>query len=122
MLAAEVLMITPYVRDCIIDPDKTSLIADAIATGGSQYGMQTFDQDILRLVQSEIVTIDDALRWVTNVEEFKMKLRGITSGSAASTVTKPEADGKASTLAAAREGVVWVKESGSPGCRLRAPW
>ncbi len=31
-----------------------------------------------------IVTIEEALRWVTNVEEFKMRLRGITPGSALS--------------------------------------
>jgi twitching motility protein PilT len=81
-LAAEVLMMTPYVRDCVVDPDKTSLIPDAIVAGGSQYGMQSFDQDILRLVQEDVVTIEEAFRWVTNAEEFKMKLRGITSGSA----------------------------------------
>jgi hypothetical protein len=28
------------------------------------------------------VTVEEALRWVTNVEEFKMRLRGITPGSA----------------------------------------
>jgi hypothetical protein len=27
------------------------------------------------------VTIEEALRWVTNVEEFKMRLRGITPGA-----------------------------------------
>jgi twitching motility protein PilT len=95
-LAAEVLIATPYVRDCIIDADKTSLIADAIVAGGSQYGMQSFDQDILRLVQTDQVTIEEAFRWVTNVEEFKMRLRGITSGSAA--------DASKATLAAAAAG------------------
>jgi twitching motility protein PilT len=84
VLAAEVLITTPYVRDCIEDPDKTSMIADAIVAGVSQYGMQSFDQAILRLCQQNLVTIEEALRWVTNVEEFKMRLRGITPGSAAS--------------------------------------
>ena len=28
-----------------------------------------------------LVTIEEALRWVTNVEEFKMRLRGITPGA-----------------------------------------
>ena len=94
-LAAEVLMVTAYVRDCIIDPDKTSLIADAIVAGGSQYGMQSFDQDILRLVKQEVVTVEEALRWVTNVEEFKMRLRGITSGSAAEATKAAVAAGDA---------------------------
>jgi len=83
-LATEVLIGTPFVRDCIADPTKTSLIADAIASGGSQYGMQTFDQSILSLCQQNVVTVEEALHWVTNVEEFKMRLRGITPGSAAS--------------------------------------
>jgi twitching motility protein PilT len=81
-LAAEVLVSTPYIRDCIEDKHKTSLIADAIVAGVSEYGMQSFDQAILKLCQDELVTIEEAERWVTNVEEFKMRLRGITTGTA----------------------------------------
>jgi twitching motility protein PilT len=81
VLAAEVLVSTPYIKDCIQDPDKTSLIADAIVAGGSEYGMQSFDQAILKLCQDGVVTVAEAERAVTNVEEFRMRLRGITSGS-----------------------------------------
>jgi twitching motility protein PilT len=88
-LAAEVLVATAYIRDCIEDPAKTSLLHDAIVAGGSQYGMQSFDQAILGLVQQNVVSIDEALRWVSNVEEFKMRLRGITSGSATVSVGPP---------------------------------
>ena len=45
--------------------------------------MQNFDQAILALCKQDLVTIDEATKWVTNVEEFKMRLRGITPGSAA---------------------------------------
>jgi twitching motility protein PilT len=83
VLAAEVLIATPYVRDCIADHEKTAAIPDAIVQGVSQYGMQSFDQAILRLCQQNLVTVDEAVHWVTNVEEFKMRLRGITPGSAA---------------------------------------
>jgi twitching motility protein PilT len=86
VLAAEVLVSTPYIKDCIQDPDKTSLIADAIVAGGSEYGMQSFDQAILKLCQEGVVTIEEAERAVTNVEEFKMRLRGITSGTASTMV------------------------------------
>jgi twitching motility protein PilT len=82
-LAAEVLISTPYIKDCITDREKTSLIPDAIAASGSQYGTQTFDQAIIKLVQDELVTVEEALNWVTNVEEFKMRLRGITTGTTA---------------------------------------
>ncbi|MEZ5319664.1 MAG: type IV pilus twitching motility protein PilT [Vicinamibacterales bacterium] len=87
VLAAEVLIATAYIKDCIIDPDKTSLIHDAIVAGGSQYGMQTFDQHIIRLVADEIVTVDEAMRWVTNVEEFKMRLGGITTGTSTASMS-----------------------------------
>jgi twitching motility protein PilT len=80
-LAAEVLISTPYIRDCIQDKDKTSLIADAIVAGVSEYGMQSFDQAILQLCQQDLVTMAEAERGVTNVEEFRMRLRGITSGA-----------------------------------------
>ncbi|HEY5996136.1 MAG TPA: type IV pilus twitching motility protein PilT, partial [Candidatus Deferrimicrobiaceae bacterium] len=44
--ACEVMIATPFIRDCIINKDKTKLIHEAIAAGVSQYGMQTFDQSI----------------------------------------------------------------------------
>ena len=83
VLAAEVLTASALVRDCIADPEKTSGIATAIVQSGPQYGMQSFDQAILELCRQSLVTVEDALQWVTNVEEFKMRLRGITPGSAA---------------------------------------
>ena len=45
--AVEVMITTGYIRDCIINPDKTRMIREAIAAGTSQYGMQTFDQSRL---------------------------------------------------------------------------
>jgi twitching motility protein PilT len=80
-LAAEVLISTPFIRDAIVDRDKTSLIPGAIAAGGSEYGMMTFDQSILQLTQQGSVSVEEAVRWVTNVDEFNMRLRGITPGS-----------------------------------------
>jgi twitching motility protein PilT len=82
VLAAEVLVSTAYVRDCIADMEKTSLIAGAIATGAEAYGMQNFDQSILALCRSGAVTVEEASNWVTNIDEFKMRLAGITPGSA----------------------------------------
>ncbi len=80
-LAAEVMIATPYIRECIGNRDKTAGITDAIVAGAAQYGMQSFDQSILALVNAGTVEADEALRWVTNVEEFKMQLRGITRGA-----------------------------------------
>ncbi len=49
--AVEVMISTPFIRDCIVDKEKTHLIPGAIAAGTSQYGMQTFDQSIFRLYE-----------------------------------------------------------------------
>ncbi len=77
--AVEVLVATPFIRDCIVDKDKTHLIAGAIAQGTSQYGMQTFDQSIFSLFQTEQITYEEALRWASNVDEFKLKVQGIST-------------------------------------------
>ena len=76
--AVEVMITTPLIRDCIVDKEKTYLIPGAIASGTSQYGMQTFDQSIFALFQQERVSYEEALHWVTNVDEFKLKVQGIT--------------------------------------------
>ena len=86
VLACEVLIATALVRDCIADASKTEGLAGAIVQGAPQYGMQSFDQAILKLCKEELVTVEEATKWVTNVEEFKMRLRGITPGSAAAPV------------------------------------
>jgi twitching motility protein PilT len=77
--AVEVMVSTGFIRDCIIDKDKTSMIAGAIASGTSQYGMQTFDQAIFGLYQQGLVTLEEALRWASNVDDFKLKVQGIST-------------------------------------------
>jgi twitching motility protein PilT len=79
--AAEVMIGTPFVRDCIVDKEKTHLIRTAIAQGTSQYGMQTFDQSIFSLFEQKLVTYDEAMRWASNVDEFKLKVQGIATTS-----------------------------------------
>ena len=77
--AVEVMVSTAFIRDAIIDKDKTSMIHSAIAAGTSQYGMQTFDQSIFGLYTQGLVTLEEALRWASNVDEFKLKVQGIST-------------------------------------------
>jgi twitching motility protein PilT len=79
--ACEVMIATPFIRDCIINKDKTKLIHEAIAAGVSQYGMQTFDQSIFQLYKKELISYDEALRRASNPDEFKLKIQGIQSAS-----------------------------------------
>jgi twitching motility protein PilT len=77
--AVEVLITTPFIRDCIMDKDKTHLIPGAIVQGTSQYGMQSFDQSIFALLEQNLVSYEEAMRWVSNVDEFKLKIQGIST-------------------------------------------
>jgi twitching motility protein PilT len=77
--AVEVMISTAFIRDCIVDKDKTHLIPGAIAAGTSQYRMQTFDQSIFGLFEQGLVSYEEALRWASNVNEFKLKVQGIAT-------------------------------------------
>jgi twitching motility protein PilT len=79
--AVEVLITTPFIRECIVDKEKTHLIPPAIAQGTSQYGMQSFDQSIFSLYEQKLVSYEEALRWASNIDEFKLKVQGIASTS-----------------------------------------
>jgi len=75
--AIEVLIATDYIRNAVIDPDKTKLIRQAIALGTSQYGMQTFDQSIYEHYKAGRISYEDALSYATNPDEFKLRVQGI---------------------------------------------
>lgn len=77
--AVEVMIVTPYIRDCIIHPEKTALIREAIAQGTSQYGMQTFDQSLFDLYSRGLITYEDALNGASNPDELKLRMAGIRS-------------------------------------------
>jgi twitching motility protein PilT len=73
------MIATAFIRDCIVDKDKTHLISGAIAAGTSQYGMQTFDQSIYSLFRKKLVSYEDALRYATNKDDFKLKVQGVST-------------------------------------------
>jgi twitching motility protein PilT len=77
--AVEVMISTGYIRDCIMNPDKTRLIRDAIAAGTSQYGMQTFDQSIYDLYSRGLITLEEALMRASNPDEFRLRVQGVRS-------------------------------------------
>jgi twitching motility protein PilT len=79
--AVEVLVATAMIKDCVLDPDKTKTIPDVIEQGALHYGMQTFDQSILGLYKSGLITYEEALRRATNPDDFVLKVKGIQSTS-----------------------------------------
>ena len=79
--AVEILINTPTISDYLLDPEKTPLIHKAMSEGVSQYGMQTFDQALMRLYSEDQIDYDQALKNCSNPAEFDLRARGIQSAS-----------------------------------------
>ncbi len=82
--AVEIMLASARVRECIDDKDKTKQLNDAIAQGFVSYGMQSFDQSLMKLFSSKLITYDEALRQSSNPDDFALKVSGISSTSDAS--------------------------------------
>ena len=79
--ALEVLVSTARIRECIADKERSKEIPDAIAKGFTTYGMQTFDQSLMHLVKSGLVSYEEALRNVSNPDDFALRFKGISGTS-----------------------------------------
>ncbi len=75
VVAAEIMIVTPLIRDLIMDENRTSEIRDAITEGRVSYGMQTFDQHLTDLVSAELVTFDVAKAAATHPSDFDLHFR-----------------------------------------------
>jgi twitching motility protein PilT len=69
--AVEVMIATNRIRDFILDPDQAHMIHDAIAEG-DYYGMQTFDQSLLKLYEQGMISLSDAAQVAKNPHDFKL--------------------------------------------------
>jgi twitching motility protein PilT len=67
----EVFRMTGRGRDMILDSDQTGRLREVIAEG-EYYGMQTFDQALLRHYQAGRVSMEDALRVASSPHDFKL--------------------------------------------------
>jgi twitching motility protein PilT len=79
--AVEVLIATARIREYIEDEHRTKEIGDAIAEGHVQYGMQTFDQSLMALLNQNLITYEEALNQATNPDDFALKYSGVSSTS-----------------------------------------
>jgi twitching motility protein PilT len=75
--ATEVLVATNRVKECIVDKDRTHELTDIIASGYTQYGMQSFDQALMMLFKKNLITYEEALRQSSRPDDFALKVKGI---------------------------------------------
>ncbi len=78
--AMEIMDASPYIRDLIYDGDIGD-IDEAIKESKDYYGMQTFNQDLARLVKQGTVSEEAALATSQEPGDLRMMLKGITKGS-----------------------------------------
>ncbi|MCS7151045.1 MAG: type IV pilus twitching motility protein PilT [Endomicrobia bacterium] len=74
--ATEVLMGTSFIRKLILE-NKTQELYKAMENG-EYYLMYTFDQSLLKLYNSGLITYEEAMDKATNPEDLQLKLRGIS--------------------------------------------
>jgi twitching motility protein PilT len=70
----EVLVVTGRVQDLILNPEETGRITEVISEG-EYYGMQTFDQALLKHVMAGTITEETAMDAATSPHDFKLMLQ-----------------------------------------------
>jgi twitching motility protein PilT len=73
--AVEILIVTAHVKKCI-EENKSVEITQACAKG-QFYGMQTFNQSLVKLFKDGLVTEADVMEAASSPDDVKLALRGI---------------------------------------------
>ncbi len=79
--ACEVLVNTAAVAENIRDTQKALTIPELISEGGTNYGMQSFDQSLMRWYTDGVISYEDAVFHATNPSEFALRVSGISAAS-----------------------------------------
>jgi twitching motility protein PilT len=77
--AIEILVATPTIKKMLLE-GKTTELSEHIQ-GGEYYGMQTFNQSLLRLIGEGLIDYKTALGYATSPEELRLAYEGIGTGS-----------------------------------------
>ncbi|OGF16996.1 MAG: type IV pili twitching motility protein PilT [Candidatus Eisenbacteria bacterium RBG_16_71_46] len=121
--AVEIMVSTPTIREYILDPEKSLMIRSAVAEGGIQYGMQTFDQSALSLLSAGLISEEEALKNCNNPNELSLKLKGIDGTSDRSWKADDEAkDGPRITTVGRGTDAVGGSTPAPPGVKKSPDW
>jgi len=85
----EIMVMTGRVHDMILDPKLTGQLPEVVAEGG-YYGMQTFDQHLLKHLHAGRITYEEAMRAATSPHDFKLMVAASGPISDLSTHSEPE--------------------------------
>ena len=80
VVAAEIMLVTGTIRDCIADVERMDEIIDLVHDGREQYGSQTFDQHLMDLVNAGSVTFEVAKAAANSPSDFDLKMNMLGEG------------------------------------------
>jgi twitching motility protein PilT len=73
--AVEIMRVTRSIRECVRSRDRIGDITELIRRGRDIYSMQLFDQHLLDLVNSGLISMETAIYSSSNPEEFERSMR-----------------------------------------------
>jgi len=71
----EVMRVTPAIRDCILRGETKTEIVELMQNGRQHYGMQTFDQHLMDLVEEGTVSYDTAIKMASSPSDFELHMK-----------------------------------------------
>ncbi|MCK6550857.1 type IV pilus twitching motility protein PilT [Myxococcota bacterium] len=74
VVAMEIMVVTLTVQEMIKDPNRTAEIKDYIERSRELYGTQSFDQHLIDLYQSGVISLETAKTAATNPADFERAL------------------------------------------------
>ena len=83
--AMEILIATAAARDMIRDSNRVAELRDYMVEGREQYGMQTFDQHLMDLVNDGTVTYETAVAASSHPADFELQVRTLRRRSRVAT-------------------------------------
>ncbi len=71
--AIEIMLNSPLIKDLILKGEMESI--KSIMTKSKEQGMQTFDQALFDLYESDQITFDDAMRYADSQNELRLRIK-----------------------------------------------
>jgi twitching motility protein PilT len=94
VLALEVMVPNPAIRN-LIREDKVHQLYSQMQIGQSKFGMQTFNQALLGLVQRRQISLEDAVNRSSDPEELRNMMAGGGMGAAGGRAAQQAPGGRA---------------------------
>jgi twitching motility protein PilT len=87
-VAAEIMVATKTVQECIKDPLRTDQLKDVIERGRDEYQMQSFDQHLTQLYKAGTISLEIATAAASNPSDFERALN--FSDASATSESEPD--------------------------------